>query len=299
MTTRSWMEVLPPATVACYPSSSWFIGEKMSGGGIEAVNWTPEENKRFEYALAKFDKDTPDRWEQVAASISGKTAWDVESHYRDLLDDVSDIEAGRIPCPGYDSSSLTLDWETNYGFEASTQPYCIGGKRSAARASDQERKKGVPWTEDEHKRFLFGLKKYGKGDWRNISRNFVITRTPTQVASHAQKYFIRLNSGGKDKRRSSIHDITTANLPDNRPPSPSQSSDPPTQTSLASTPIPSAPFSSILDSSHPNEATAILSSSVQGTTIRATKLWSDTFWSEARRSCTSEWHTRCYCGSGP
>ena len=149
------------------------------------------------------------------------------------------------------------------------------------------------------RRFLFGLKKYGKGDWRNISRNFVITRTPTQVASHAQKYFIRLNSGGKDKRRSSIHDITTANLPDNRPPSPSQSSDPATQTSLASTPIPSAPFSSILDSSHPNEATTILTSSVQGSTIRATKLWSDTLWSATRRSCTSEWHTRCYRGSGP
>lgn len=48
------------------------------------------------------------------------------------------------------------------------------------------------------------------------------TRTPTQVASHAQKYFIRQLSGGKDKRRSSIHDITTvnvgegkSNLPDN------------------------------------------------------------------------------------
>ena len=43
--------------------------------------------------------------------------------------------------------------------------------------------------------FLLGLDKFGKGDWRSISRNFVISRTPTQVASHAQKYFIRLNFG--------------------------------------------------------------------------------------------------------
>ena len=59
--------------------------------------------------------------------------------------------------------------------------------------------------------FLLGLEKYGKGDWRSISRNFVISRTPTQVASHAQKYFIRLNSMNRERRRSSIHDITSVN----------------------------------------------------------------------------------------
>lgn len=72
--------------------------------------------------------------------------------------------------------------------------------------------------------FLLGLKKHGKGDWRNISRNFVTSRTPTQVASHAQKYFIRQLSGGKDKRRASIHDITTVNLNDTRTPSPDNQS---------------------------------------------------------------------------
>lgn len=59
--------------------------------------------------------------------------------------------------------------------------------------------------------FLVGLSKFGKGDWRSISRNYVISRTPTQVASHAQKYFIRLNSMNRDRRRSSIHDITSVN----------------------------------------------------------------------------------------
>ncbi|KAI3497878.1 hypothetical protein L1887_33477 [Cichorium endivia] len=36
-------------------------------------------------------------------------------------------------------------------------------------------KKGVPWTEEEHRMFLLGLQKLGKGDWRGIARNYVIT----------------------------------------------------------------------------------------------------------------------------
>ena len=47
--------------------------------------------------------------------------------------------------------------------------------------NDAERRKGIPWTEEEHRLFLMGLSKFGKGDWRSISRNFVISRTPTQV----------------------------------------------------------------------------------------------------------------------
>lgn len=60
------------------------------------------------------------------------------------------------------------------------------------------------------RKFLLGLQQFGKGDWRSISRNVVITRTPTQVASHAQKYFLRQNSVKKERKRSSIHDITSA-----------------------------------------------------------------------------------------
>jgi SHAQKYF class myb-like DNA-binding protein len=50
-----------------------------------------------------------------------------------------------------------------------------------AKASEQERRKGIPWTEEEHRLFLLGLQKFGKGDWRSISRSFVVSRTPTQV----------------------------------------------------------------------------------------------------------------------
>ncbi|XP_039025380.1 transcription factor MYBS3-like isoform X2 [Hibiscus syriacus] len=74
-------------------------------------------------------------------------------------------------------------------------------------SSSRERKRGVPWTEEEHRMFLLGLQKLGKGDWRGISRNYVISRTPTQVASHAQKYFIRQCNVSRGKRRSSLFDI--------------------------------------------------------------------------------------------
>ncbi|KAK2405401.1 transcription factor SRM1 [Trifolium repens] len=148
------------------------------------TQWTREDVKIFERALVMVPEDLPNRWEKIAEQVPGKSAAEVRDHYEDLVHEILEIESGRVEVPDY--------------------PDDLVEKR--------KKKLGRPWTEDEHKRFLAGLEKYGKGDWRSISRNFVVTKTPTQVASHAQKYFIHSQQKSfvknKERKRSSIHDIT-------------------------------------------------------------------------------------------
>ncbi|XP_017238395.1 uncharacterized protein LOC108211336 [Daucus carota subsp. sativus] len=91
-----------------------------------------------------------------------------------------------------------------------------------SRRAAHMRRKGTPWTQSEHRAFLLGLSKLGKGDWKGISKNYVPTRTPTQVASHAQKYFIRMTTAEKKNRRASLFDIpfNESNLPPHTPAAP-------------------------------------------------------------------------------
>ncbi|XP_021889856.1 transcription factor SRM1-like [Carica papaya] len=169
-----------------------------------------EQDKAFENALATYPEDSTDRWEKIAGDVPGKTLEEIKHHYDLLVDDVNRIESGFVPLPAYNSFEGSTSQARDEGTDKKVSHvghYSESNHGSKSR-SDQERRKGIAWKEDENRLFLLGLDKCAKGDWRSISRNFVVTRTPTQVASHAQKYFLWLNSTNKDRRRSSIHGIT-------------------------------------------------------------------------------------------
>ncbi|XP_056688066.1 transcription factor SRM1-like [Spinacia oleracea] len=142
--------------------------------------WTRYENKMFENALAELDVSSPSLFEKIMAKMPWKSLEQIKSHYEKLIADIAMIEMGEFCFPNG--------------------------------ADVDKKRKGVPWTDEEHRLFLIGLDKLGKGEWKNISMYYVPTKTPSQVASHGQKYFRRLKCCTPvEKRRYSIHDIRILN----------------------------------------------------------------------------------------
>ncbi|KAL4576732.1 hypothetical protein LXL04_012831 [Taraxacum kok-saghyz] len=165
--------------------------------GLAKTNWTRDEEMEFVNALITVPEEMEGSWQLIANAVPGKTAEEVMIRPRELLNDLDLIELRQMELPKdpFDSDGIIVI--------PSSAPDQSTPRKGV-------KKKGIPWTEEEHRKFLEGLAAYGKGDWRSISRISVVTRSPAQVASHAQKYFLRQSAQKKDKKRASIHDITTA-----------------------------------------------------------------------------------------
>ncbi|KVI06563.1 protein RADIALIS-like 5 [Cynara cardunculus var. scolymus] len=73
-------------------------------------NSTWRQNKLFENALAIYDKDTPDRWQNIAKA-TGKTVEEVKRQYQLLVDDVEQIESDKVPLPSYKTSGTKASYQ--------------------------------------------------------------------------------------------------------------------------------------------------------------------------------------------
>lgn len=122
----------------------------------DSSTWSREQDIMFENALATYSEDLSDRWEKIAADVPGKSLEEVRDHYELLVDDVNQIESGCVPLPRYNpTSSGSIVQARNEG--TGKKGGSVGHFNSdsyhngKASKSDQERRKGIAWTEEEHR----------------------------------------------------------------------------------------------------------------------------------------------------
>ncbi|KAM0009546.1 putative transcription factor MYB/SANT family [Helianthus debilis subsp. tardiflorus] len=80
-------------------ASSSMTSSRSSSGST----WTQRQNKQFEEALAYYNKDSPDRWHNIARAVGGKSVEEVKRHYEILVRDIMQIESDQVPLPNYRS----------------------------------------------------------------------------------------------------------------------------------------------------------------------------------------------------
>lgn len=123
--------------------------------GASISSWSREQDKAFENALATYPEDDADRWEKIAADVPGKTVDEIKHHYELLVEDISQIESGCVPLPSYNSSSEGSSSQA--GDEGAVKKGAHSGhynsesNHGSKARSEQERRKGIAWTEDEHR----------------------------------------------------------------------------------------------------------------------------------------------------
>lgn len=125
--------------------------------GSSSSEWSREQDKAFENALATYPEDDSDRWEKIAADVPGKTLEEIKHHYELLVDDVNQIDSGCVPVPSYNSfseGSRSHASDEGAGKKKGGHPWNYNSESNhgtKASRSDQERRKGIAWTEEEHR----------------------------------------------------------------------------------------------------------------------------------------------------
>eukprot|EP01018_Ginkgo_biloba_P018211 Gb_08692 [translate_table: standard] len=177
-----------------HPSPSVSSSARHSLSSPKGV-WTAQQNKLFEMALAIYDKDTSDRWHNVASMVGTKNPDEVRRHYEILVEDLNCIEAGKVPFPDYKSpDAIKQDGEIHFASNSTATGSTGSSGRGGAsgKSSDPEQHKGIPWTEEEHRSLtlsqlsaLFLLSKQNGPLWgfcaRTLGQNFETNATRREL----------------------------------------------------------------------------------------------------------------------
>ncbi|KAL5213457.1 hypothetical protein ABZP36_024304 [Zizania latifolia] len=89
-------------------------------------SWTTKQNKLFERALATYDRDMPDCWQNVARAVGGgKSVDEVKRHYAELLKDLHHIESAGGHQESHYSSSSASSSSRSWGSANEDQRRCL------------------------------------------------------------------------------------------------------------------------------------------------------------------------------
>ncbi|GMH06617.1 hypothetical protein Nepgr_008457 [Nepenthes gracilis] len=109
------------------------------------LEWTYTENKLFEMTLAEeLDLNSADLYEKMVARLPGKAVDQIKKHHEALIADVAKIERGEIALPDYKETELV---------DVNGEDMIMKDERGVTYSFHQRRRRGVPWSEEEHRQY--------------------------------------------------------------------------------------------------------------------------------------------------
>ncbi|XP_072147477.1 transcription factor DIVARICATA-like [Setaria viridis] len=156
--------------------------------------WTRRDDKFLELLL--FNRNTVSL--HIASSIIGKTPAQIHQRCTFMFAELSHVlKSLEVLTPlvwDMEIAAMAAAAEEEVVPEAvvPAAPPVAARKNSAERATGagcakRNKKAAEKWTEYEHRLFLAGLPFY-RGNWNAMSREYLTSRTASQIASHYQKY---------------------------------------------------------------------------------------------------------------
>ena len=118
----------------------------------ESTQWTRYHDKLLEEALLIVPEALPNRWELIAERLPGMSPMVVKQQYEALVHDLFEIDSGRVDIPNY-ADELPAEWLS----ESLSVPDQPSHTPSMLKSRMSDKKKGAPWTEEEHKYAKFSF----------------------------------------------------------------------------------------------------------------------------------------------